>query len=215
MDYTGFSLYFGRISPILVLAQERSLELNDLGVLPNKAQVSTLYGDFQEAWQKEKIQLPTARSLWRAIFKTIGYRNFILAFSLEIVASGSMFQAPLLLKAINSSNSGVKVLRPEEYWILVALTLIIPLTGTICRQQAKAIFQFMGMQIRNLMAACIYHKTLARKSSQLETGLVTNLFVNDVKSLEEVCMQISSVFTMPAVLAVGLALVCFRDSIAS
>lgn len=206
-DYTSFSLLFTNVTPILTLAQNKSLEISDLGSLPRKACVHDLHEKFAANWADELALKPEVRSLWRAIFKSIGYGNFILAFFLQIVASGSIFQAPLLMKAINNSNAGVNVLSRKEYWVLVSLTLVVPIVGTICAQQARSILQFMGMQCRNLLAACIFHKTLKRKSSQLETGLVTNLFVNDVKSIELVAIQFTNVFTMPGILAAGLALI--------
>lgn len=196
MDYTSFSVYFTKLTPILSLAQQKTLEIEDLGRLPESAGVERLYEGFKKHWNTQSSLPAEQRSLWGALFKTVGYSRILMALILQIVASGALFQAPLLMKAINNSNSGVQVLSLRAYWILVSLTLVIPIVGTVCAQQARALAQYVGMQMRNLLAAAIYHKTLVRKSSQLETGLVTNLFVNDVKSIELVFLQFSNAVTM-------------------
>lgn len=207
MDLTAFSLFFSRLSPVMTLAQERSLEISDLGVLPQRAHVKALHEIFIEKWDDEMKLEEGKRSLWRALNRTIGYKPFVLGVVLQLLWGGSTFQSPLLLKAINDSNAGINVLGKREYWTLVTLTLVIPILGTIAQQQAQAIFQFIGMQFRNVLAAAIYHKTLRRKSSQLETGLVTNMFINDVKQIEQVGVQIANVISIPAILAAALALI--------
>lgn len=189
------------------LAQQRSLEMSDLGVLPRQANVRAMNEIFNEKWSHEMKLDAQKRSIWRALNRTVGYKSFILGVFLILLWGGSTFQSPLLLKTINNSNTSVHVLAKKEYWVLVSLTLIIPIIGTIARQQAIAIFQFTGMQFRNILAAAIYHKSLRRKASQLETGLVTNMFIIDVRTVEQVGVQIANVIAVPAILAVAFALI--------
>lgn len=206
-DFTAFSLLFTRISPLLVLGQTRSIEVEDLGRIPDNAKVEILNKKFNAAWEKEKLKSPNKRSIWTVCFKVVGYEVVVCAFILQAIVSGSGFQGPLFLEAINKSLNGTKVLPEREYWTLIALTFVIPILGTICGQHAAATMQYMSMQLRNALTSAVYRKVLLMKSSQLEAGLVTNLLVNDVRQIEMLFGALINVIMLPAVIAVALALI--------
>ena len=198
-----------QLNAMMDLGFTRPLQNGDLGTLPADALQSALIGKFNIAFENERKLDADKRSFFRILLYTLGWNRIVLGCFFLLISAGTSFSGPLLLKAISNHLIGIAPLQGgrTELWILIALVFIVPIVGSIFSNQSTLIFNYMGIQVRNVMTAVMYKKVISLRCSEVETGLVINMINVDSKAMETVFQTIRTVCVIPPLIIVTLALV--------
>ena len=133
------NLYFNHLNPLLSLASERQLNIEDLGTLPDEVDPLRCYHRFKEAWGEERFQKGAKKaSLYKATMKVVGPWKVIFIAAVSSICGNFVFAVPLLQEAIVKSQEGTQVLPAGVFWTLIALTLIVPVLTTIMSSRAQS-----------------------------------------------------------------------------
>jgi hypothetical protein len=84
------------------IGYERPLNDIDLGTIPSDTHQKELMIKFSPQWEKELLLDIKERSLWRVIFKTVGYYRIFLFVLYGFIALG-FFLRPFIIKINNKS----------------------------------------------------------------------------------------------------------------
>ena len=196
-----------QLNPLIRVGFNRQLETGDLGTLPAQCRKSYLYDRFKAALLFE-IKCPEKeRSFWRLLFKAIGYHRFLCGLLLSYVGAASSFSAPLLLDSVSNKLLGYNNISDELLWFLIAMVFVAPVTGSICNNQSTLVFNFMAIQIRNVLTNIVYEKICSQKMCDLETGTLINLVNTDCKNIEQLFSTLRSILVVPPIIVVAIILI--------
>lgn len=188
-----------QLNMMMSLGFSRPLQNGDLGTIPPDAKKEYLIERFKRALKEEESMETHKQSIWKVLLKTIGMRRVFVGIFFAFIGSGCQFSGPMLLKAISNQLIGVNPLHggSAELWILIALAFAVPVLGTICNNQSNICFNYMGIQVRNVMTSVIFEKVLRGRSADLEAGLIINMANVDSKALESVFGALKTVIVIP------------------
>ncbi len=72
-------IFMTYLDPIFAIGYQRSLELEDLGAVPKNNQAGNLHSKFVANYEKQRHLPLHKRSLWHALWLTVGYWRVTLA----------------------------------------------------------------------------------------------------------------------------------------
>jgi len=207
------------MNPLFRLGAKRPLEQRDVGMVADDERVAQVHARFVKAYEKERLLPKEKRSIWRAIFATIGWWRPLFAFLLQGIGSGCGFAPPLILKALTqhficSTTKGLyysnALLSHDTLWTLVCMLFVIPVTGTVCSGNSYVMFSHFGTIARNAIIPSVYKKALVVGSgakATFSTGQIMNLFANDIVHIQNMIQNFAEpAFGLPQ-LAAALALI--------
>ena len=207
------------MNPLFRLGAKRPLEQADVGMVADDERVAQVHARFVKAYDEERRKPKDKRSLWNAIFTTIGWWRPLLAFILQGIGSGCGFAPPLILKALTqhficSASKGIfypnSLLSHNTLWTLVCMLFVIPVSGTICSGNSYVMFSHFGTVARNAIIPSVYKKALVVGSgakATFSTGQIMNLFANDIVHVQNMIQNFAEPFFGLPQLAAALALI--------
>ena len=150
------------------------------------------------------------RSLWKCLWRTIGYYRLFNAMVAYGIYAAAGFGPILLLTRIVSYFMGTLEMSEFQIWIFCVLLFVIPEIGSIAATQNNVIMSHVGIQIRNILISLIFRKSLKLSSASrinTSTGQIVNMFSTDTKQLQTLMYFVSMIFFAPIQIAVALALI--------
>lgn len=146
IEYTlSFSLFVNQINPLMKMGYVRPLNDIDIGTLPLDTHQKELMVKFSPQWEKELLLDKKDRSLWRVLFKTVGYYNIFLFVLYGFIALGTGFSGPLLLRSITNHFTG-DTLSDYKLWGLIILSFLIPICGSVINERATLLSVYAGVR---------------------------------------------------------------------
>lgn len=198
------------LNPLLTLGFKKDLEHEDLGETSVQDQSGRLFETFNKHWQDEMKLNPEKRSLWKVMWKTVGYGKLVLSITLYAFYAGISFGPIMILNRLTQHFEGVSVLPAKILWILVALVFVLPMLASLLAAQSNIIMAHFGMQFRNALINAIYRKALKLSPASRQkqsTGMIVNMFSNDTGQLQRFLFFLNNCALAPAQIAVALALI--------
>jgi hypothetical protein len=172
------------VNPVLSKCSTDIAQINDLGSTSVDDKMTVVCEKMFKNWADELNFKQANRSLWRAVFRTIGFGKIFCSVTLYAVYSTLQFGPPLILNLLIEQFEGTIELSVYELYGLVALMFLIPAAGTLI--QGNIIKYHLGIQARNALIGLIYRKAMrvsvaSRKDTS--TGQIVNLFSNDTAQI--------------------------------
>lgn len=192
------------LNPLFEKGNQRTLELTDLGATSRQDRADLLYSKFEVHWKAEEALPLEKRSLWRALFKTVGLWKFILAMVLYAIYTAESFGPVLILNVLVDHFQGSETLSIGVLWLLVVLMFILPMTGSIFAAHSNVILSHIGLQFRNILINKVYRKAqvLSPAARQISsTGQIMNMFSADTATLQRfMYMTNNMVLAIPTII---------------
>lgn len=169
--------FISQLNAMMRLGFERPLQDTDLGTCPPDVRKEYLIERLNAALDSEKAVKEDRRSIWRLIFKTIGVKRVLLGVLFGLLGGSAAFAGPLLLKAITNHIQGTAPLAggKTELWVLIALTFVVPVLGSMAVQESNMLANYIAVQLRSVLTGAIFAKITRTRVSDLQTGLVVNM----------------------------------------
>jgi ATP-binding cassette subfamily C (CFTR/MRP) protein 1 len=203
-------LFLTYLDPLIKLGSKKTLILSDLGNTSVQDQSAVLYSKFYKHWDEESKLPSVKQSLWRVLWKTVGYARLAKALGLYCCFALLAYGPVLILNALVKHLEKSAILSNTTLVIYVALMLLIPSLASLCCAQSNIILAHMGVQFRNSLINAIYRKSLklSPASRQLQsTGMIVNMFSNDTSQLQRFLFFINNASIAPLQIAVSLYLI--------
>jgi ABC-type multidrug transport system fused ATPase/permease subunit len=206
------------MDPVFSRAHEHGLVHEDLGKVSQQDQATRLHELFEKEWEIEIKKPKDKRSLWRALWRTVGYSRVILALSLYAINAGLGYGPILILNQLVRHFDGKQILSDSILWLLVALIFVLPLLASICTAHSNVIMAHIGIQFRNALINMIYRKSLKLSPASRQkqsTGMIVNMFSNDTAQLQRFMYFLNNCALAPAQIIVSLALIYLQVNVAT
>ena len=198
------------LNPLLSKDDGRPLLSFDLGLPARQDRCSVLHKYFEVHWTQDQ-QLPAAeRSLWRVLWRTVGYAQISWALTLYSGYYITSFGPILILNRLVKHFSGEISITDVELWSLTALIFVFPALGALCSARSNVIMAHLGLQFRNVLVNAIHRKSLRLSSgAKLATssGKIVNMFANDTVLVQKFIIFVNICVLCPPAIIVALALV--------
>lgn len=198
------------LDPLFLKGYQNPLNHEDLGVVSKQDKSSLIYASFTKQWEIELKQPAEKRSLWRVLFRTIGYWRISYGLGLYAAYSAVSFGPILILNALTKHLQGTEVLDPPALWIFVSLMFVLPMAGSLFASMSNNIMAHIGVQFRNALITMIYIKSLklspaSRQSAS--TGQIVTMFSSDTAQIQRFLFFVNNIALAPPTIAVALALI--------
>lgn len=198
------------LDPIFKKGYEKNLLHQDLGIVSNQDKSIKLHDDFITQWNLEQKRPRNRQSLWRILWRTVGYYRIFLGLSFYALYVACSFGPIIILDNLTKYLQGSISLSDGTKWTLVAFLFIFPVVASIGATQSNIVMTHIGIQFRNVLVNAIYRKSLrlspsARQSAS--TGQIINMFSNDTMQIQRFLSFFNLVALAPAQIAVCLALI--------
>lgn len=174
------------LDPIFILANKKTLEANDLGTISNQDRSEYLYSKFIMNYELERKLPINKRSLWRPLWRTVGYYKLFLALLLFTLSAVFTFGPVLLLTRLVEYFSDIKDFSQRDVWIMVGLLFAFPMLSSLSLAHSNSIMSHLGCQIRNILINVIYRKSLVVSSltrQTISTGRIITMFSEDTNQI--------------------------------
>eukprot|EP01032_Pedospumella_encystans_P027059 gene27059-30591_t len=168
------------------IANDRRIDLEDLGAVPQANRADVLYPVFMGHYKKQLHLPPAKRSLWHCIWSTVGYGRFFIALVLFGISAGLQLGPVLILTRLVNYIQGVTDYKTSSVWIMVSLLFVFPLVSSIALAHSNAIMANIGAQTRNMLIDVLYRKSLtisAAKKLEISTGRILTMFSDDTNQI--------------------------------
>lgn len=202
-----FLLY---LDPLFVKGSQVDLVHEDLGLVSKLDTSLALYEKFEVQWKIEMKKPEKTRSLWMALWRTVGFSRVFLATFLYASYAALSFGPILILNALTRHLEKITVLPTKVLWVLVALMFVLPMLGSLLYAQSNIIMAHIGVEFRNALVNMIYRKALRLSPGSRQeqsTGMIVNMFSNDSAQLNMFLYFLTNILIAPAQIAVALALI--------
>ena len=105
------------------------LEQQDLGNISKIDECNGLFNKCNVLWQEE-LKVPKARrSLWKCLWRTVGYDRLLFAIFLHGLYAASSFGPILILTELVRYFIGVNPMSDVKLWTLTSCLLVVPMIG--------------------------------------------------------------------------------------
>lgn len=174
------------LDPIFAIGNQRPLEMEDLGCVSKNNRADVLVERFKKEYAKQLHLPPAKRSMWHALWMTVGYGRLFLALALFGVSAALQLGPVMILDYLVKYFEGSSSLNKGQLWVLVALLFVFPNVGSICLGHSNAIMANIGAQVRNTLIDVIYRKSLTistSKKQSISTGRIITMFSDDTTQI--------------------------------
>eukprot|EP01033_Poteriospumella_lacustris_P004219 gene4219-3010_t len=174
------------LDPIFAVGYQRTLELEDLGGVPKNNRADVLHAKFMKSYEKQKHLPINKRSLWHALWLTVGYWRVTLAMIFFGFSAALQLGPVMVLNRMVKHFQGSSPLNKGQLWILVALLFVFPILSSIFLAHSNAIMANIGAQVRNTLIDIIYRKALTISSAKrqaISTGRIITMFSDDTNQI--------------------------------
>eukprot|EP01033_Poteriospumella_lacustris_P004212 gene4212-3005_t len=198
------------LDPIFIAGHKRALEMEDLGGIPKNNRADVLHARFTANYEKQR-HLPTEkRSLWHALWLTVGYWRLALALILFGCSAALQYGPVMILNLLVKYFDGSSSLNKGQLWILVALLFVFPLASSIFLAHSNAIMANIGAQVRNTLINIIYRKALTISSAKrqaISTGRIITMFSDDTNQIRNFLIFLCNIVVAPFQIGAALYLI--------
>jgi hypothetical protein len=182
---------FSWLSPLVSLAQKKTLDGNDLLPLPKSMSPETTLAKLQSNCGTENFVLPS--------FLTLLFGNFakeiFLSFLFELLDILSKFLIPWVFKTFLETQ------RPS----LIAVMLVLNVVNSIAKSQASYNVKVAGINFKACVVSGIGEKALRLSSASWSSGVsVINLVEVDTQKVQDYIVFINASWSAPLQLTVCL-----------
>ena len=152
-DKAGF---FGRwfytyLDAIFKVGNERTLMMADLGAVSERDRCAWVESRFDIYWAQE-MKLPRRKqSLWRVLWRTVGWDQLFLSLWYYAIYAGVTYGPILIMNALVQDIQGTAPLSTVTTWIFVALMFVLPMLGSITAAMSNAMLAHVSVQFRNVL----------------------------------------------------------------
>jgi ATP-binding cassette subfamily C (CFTR/MRP) protein 1 len=198
------------LDSLFSVGNKRPLEMEDLGAIPTANRADVLYPVFMGHYNAQKHLPAEKRSMWRAIWLTIGYWRLVLALVLFAISAALQLGPVLILTRLVKYFMGVHSYHRWQLWILVALLFVFPLLSSILLAHSNAIMANIGSQTRNMLIDSIYRKSLTispAKKLAISTGRILTMFSDDTNQIRNFLFFANNAALAPLQIAACLYLI--------
>lgn len=198
------------LNPLIALGANKSLLHDDLGEVSEKDKSAVLRARFDVEWDLETKKPQEKRSLWLALWRTVGYHRVFTAMFVYGLYAAISYGPILILKVLIRYFSGAQSLTPTALWVLVAMMLVLPCIGSVCAAQSNVIFAHISVQVRNILVNKIYRKSLklsGYSKQKTSTGQIINMFSADTAMLQRALNMLNNTVTSPMQIIACLVLI--------
>jgi ATP-binding cassette subfamily C (CFTR/MRP) protein 1 len=179
-------IFMTYLDPIFAIGYQRPLELEDLGAPHVNNRADNLHGKFFANYDKQKHLPLHKRSLWHALWLTVGYWRVLLAMIWFGVSAALQLGPVLILNRMVKHFEGSQPLSKGSLWVLVALLFVFPMLSSMFLAHSNAIMANIGAQVRNTLIDVIYRKSLTISSAKrhsISTGRIITMFSDDTNQI--------------------------------
>jgi ABC-type multidrug transport system fused ATPase/permease subunit len=198
---------------------KQTLELSDLGGISKQDRSDTLHERFKLKYEKECKNHPLhKRSLWRVLWRTVGYWKLVLSILLFCVSAGLQFGPVMILTRLVRYFQGVQYYSDVQLWVMVGLLLVFPVVGSMCLAHSNAIMAHLGAQIRNTLIGVIYRKSLTvspYRRQAISTGRIITMFSDDTNQIKSFLFFLNNSICAPLQIGVCLYLIYRQVGVAT
>eukprot|EP01032_Pedospumella_encystans_P009078 gene9078-10720_t len=210
-DINFFSFIFMTyLDTLFKVANEKTLELGDLGAAPTANRADVLYPIFKAHYLKQK-HLPTEkRSLWHCIWSTVGYWRFFSAIFLFGISAGVQLGPVLILTRLVNYLQDVTDYKTSSVWIMVSLLFVFPLVSSVALAHSNSIMAHIGTQTRNILIDALYRKSLTispAKKLEISTGRILTMFSDDTNQIKNFLVFVTNAILAPLQIGACLFLI--------
>ena len=154
-------LTFSWMNEILKVGSTQPLEEKHLFPIETSNQAEKLVGDLEREWQAEErasAQKGTRPRLWRAMIRTISYRDYIIMTILRVFYSLSHFSLPLMLwfflRSI-AAGSEISYITTLPFVLCIAL---LPAARSIFSSHMVFKTEMMAIRLKVALVGFVYKK---------------------------------------------------------
>jgi ATP-binding cassette subfamily C (CFTR/MRP) protein 1 len=208
-SFLGY-IFMTYLDSLFAIGNRRPLELEDLGAIPKNNRADNLHAKFIVHYEKQRKLPAHKRSLWHAIWLTVGYWRLFLALFLFGVSAALQLGPVMILNRMVKHFEGVQVLSKGQLWILVSLLFLFPLIGSVALAHSNAIMANIGAQVRNTLINVIYRKSLTispAKRQAISTGRIITMFSDDTNQIRNFLFFLNNAALAPFQIAACLYLI--------
>lgn len=180
---------------------KRTLTDKDLGGISEADRSDLLIKKFNELYENEARTTPLQkRSLWKVLWRTVGYWKLILALALFALSAAVQFGPVEILTRLVKYLQGVDKYDVSEVWGMVVLLFVFPVCGSIALAHSNALMAHIGAQFRNVLICAIYRKALKISpytKQKISTGCIITLFSDDTNQIRAFLFFLSNSICAP------------------
>ena len=205
-DWFSF-LFLSFLNPLFQYGNKQTVELSDLGKIGDRDRCEILHSSFAEEYKVETQKPVNKQSLWKVLWRCVGYSRLFLGFGLYAMSAAFQFGPINILTRLVRYFQRVDQYSDRELWIMVAFLFICSAIGAFCLAHSNVIFAHIGAQVRNILIDSIYRKSLRLSSysrQQLSTGHIITIFSEDTNQIRVFILQMCSTIIAPLQIAVCL-----------
>jgi ABC-type multidrug transport system fused ATPase/permease subunit len=209
-------LFYGHLNPLLSLGTKKELRLSDLGTLGPESTSAAISSSFAVMWDEESKRGRSEASLLKALTRTVGYSDPIVAVIYSGMAAAFLFGPPLILRALSNHFIGVDVLSESTLWILVALLFVLPTSNSLLLARCNLLIAKIVVKVRGSLETAIYRKILLLTSTAkgaTSSGQIINLVADDVLRIQQSLVTFADPLFAPAIVVVALFLIYYEVGI--
>jgi len=167
------------LNGLIALGYKRPLEQEDLGSVFSADESRAVSDAFARHWAEEKTKAKS--SIVRALRRTVGGCNVVMAIVAFFASAALGFLPPLMLQRLVAFLEGQTPWRPwAEVWVDVVGMLVVPIIASVLQAWHFTVMTRAGTQVRTALTAAIFNKAVVLASNgKYTTGdIVTRISVD-------------------------------------
>lgn len=206
----GF-IFMSYLDKLFSVGSKRTLTDTDLGGICEADRSDLLYEKFSVLYSNEATTKSLAqRSLWKILWRTVGYWKLYLSLFLFIISAALQFGPVMILTRLVRYLQKVETYDTESLWGMTVLLFVFPVVGAISLAHSNGIMAHLGAQFRNVLICAIYRKALKispSKKLQISTGRIITMFSDDTNQIRQFLFFMTNSIVAPLQVAACLYLI--------
>ena len=147
--------FYSYLDPVFRTGNTRTLNMEDLGAVNARDKCSFVEANFDKYWAEE-MKLPKRKqSLWRVLWRTVGYDQLFYSMSYYAIYVGVTYGPILILNALVQHFQGTQPLSQTSLWIFVCLVFVLPMLGSVTAAMSNAVLAHVSGKSPLLFSTCV------------------------------------------------------------
>ena len=208
-------ILFSWVTPLIIQGYKVPLQHTNLWDLPIYEQISILFTQYEQIWQK---LLTSYRTKLRTHPSSTSNRPPSLKYVLYLMIRKPLIQSgifmmgyiacqlatPILLRSVVNTVTNPNA-TPEEGIMYAIILAAVTIIGAILNQHTLHLCFRMAQRLRAVLIAAVYRRALLHPgaSSGGTTGQIVNLLASDANKFIDVLPQIHFLWAAPAIIIVS------------
>ncbi|XP_022081586.1 ATP-binding cassette sub-family C member 9-like [Acanthaster planci] len=222
------SLMYWWLNWVLVLGYKKSLELSDLGTLPDQHEAEHNHQEFKKVFlqELEKAKQKGKKPFLGKIYAKVYGRRMMAAAVLKLIGEVFGFVNPVAVGALTAYTITLKsppesepdpahYVYAEEFFkngfVLVFVMLLSSMVNFFCLQTHYYFCIMEGVKVRAAIQAMVYEKslrlsTVATTGGKMNIGQITNHMSVDPNAIQIMFQNFNNLWCIPIQLIINLVL---------